>query len=197
MRKCYNSLKRDNLVFTVEVVEKPEAVPEALGHFFRLHAMRAGTENTIRHRDVFDSPASQRFLGEVTQRLAARGKTRIFVLSIQGQVVAIRIGYVFRDSIYLYYSGYDLAWGKYSVMTTVVAEAFKYAMGNGIKTANLSTGNDISKTRWGPSEVMYREVLQVTPSMRSRLALDGYQFAMKAKRHPRVTKWVSRYLSRR
>jgi CelD/BcsL family acetyltransferase involved in cellulose biosynthesis len=197
LRKCYNSLKRDNHSFSFDVVERPDDVPAALEHFFRLHAMRAEVEGTIRHRNVFDSPVARAFLVDVTQRFARRGATRIFTLSFSGKVVALRIGYVLGDSIYMYYSGYDPAWGKYSIMTTVVAEALKYAIAHGLQTANLSTGNDISKTRWGPSETVYREAAQVAPSFRGQLAHQGYQLAMRARSNPRVRAALGGYLGRR
>jgi CelD/BcsL family acetyltransferase involved in cellulose biosynthesis len=175
VRKCYNSLKRDGHAVRLDVVDQPDGVCAGLEHFFRLHKMRAGVAGTVPHSDFFASAIARAFLCDVSERLAHRGVTRIFLLSIDGQVVACRIGFVLGDCLYLYYSGYDPAWGRYSVMTTLVAEVLKHAMEHGLKTANLSTGADVSKTRWGPEERVYREAIQIAPSMRSRLAYRIYQ----------------------
>ena len=164
--------------------------------FFRLHRSRAEKEGTITHKNVFESPEAEHFLVEVSERLARRGMTRIFQLKIAGEVVATRIGYVMGKSIYLYYSGYDPKWGPYSIMTTVVAEALKWAMANGLTEANLSTGNDVSKTRWGPREVVYREGIQVAPGLRPKLAWDGWQLALKARDNEKLKTMMKRYLGR-
>ena len=59
------------------------------------------------------------------------------------------------DEPYMYFSGYDLAWSRYSVMTTLVAEAMQWAIAHRMRLFNLSTGADVSKTRWRPARVDY------------------------------------------
>ncbi|HEX7477195.1 MAG TPA: GNAT family N-acetyltransferase, partial [Polyangiales bacterium] len=159
LRKCYNSLKRDGLTPTLQVVEEPSAIRSALSHFFRLHGARASMSSGKFHRNAFDTDAKRSFLSEVCERLAVQGKTRIFLLKLGERVVATRIGFVINGSIYLYYSGYDPEFAKYSVMTTTVAEALKHAISLGLRSANLSSGNDVSKTRWAPREDLYCEVV--------------------------------------
>jgi CelD/BcsL family acetyltransferase involved in cellulose biosynthesis len=91
--------------------------------------------------------------------------------------VAARIGFVVGNSLYLYYSGFDPAWGKYGVMTTALAESIKHAIAEGLATVNLSTGTDVSKTRWGPRTVSFGEAVQVARSLKSQLAYSVYQHA--------------------
>jgi len=62
----------------------------------------------------------------------------VFQLRIADAVVASRIGFVIGDGLYLYPSGFDPAWGRYSVMTTMMAEALRYAIASGLRTVNLS-----------------------------------------------------------
>ncbi len=76
--------------------------------------------------------------------------------------------------MYLYYSGYDPLWARYSVMTTTVAEALKYAIACGIKTVSLSPGREISKTRWGPRQIDYGSAYEANTRLRSRLASGAY-----------------------
>ncbi|MFN0064046.1 MAG: GNAT family N-acetyltransferase [Myxococcaceae bacterium] len=192
LRKCYNSLKRDGHDFVFRALDTPQDIQPALERFFELHALRAQQDGTVLHRDVFQAGASRAFLTEVCNALAERNVTRVFTLSVGDAIVALRIGFVLQDSVYLYYSGYDPAWGKYSIMTTVVAETLKWAIASGLKTANLSTGTDVSKTRWGPTEHLFREARWVQPSLRGRLAHGTYQRLQALKQNPRLRSLLAR-----
>jgi CelD/BcsL family acetyltransferase involved in cellulose biosynthesis len=175
LRHCYNSLKRDGLSVELDVAETPEAVRNALHMFFSLHSMRAGLTRTVTHPDRFASHMARSFLYDVCDRLATRGVARVFVLKIRGCVVAVRIAFVVGEEIYLYYSGFDPRWAKYSVSTTIVAESFKYAIEHGLKRANLSTGTDVSKTRWGARLVLFGEATQSRARLRSRVTYEAYR----------------------
>jgi CelD/BcsL family acetyltransferase involved in cellulose biosynthesis len=111
----------------------------------------------------------------VCDRLAARGVVRIFLLKVRGCVVAVRIAFVVGEEIYLYYSGFDPRWARYSVSTTIVAESIKYAIEHRLKSANLSTGTDVSKTRWGARLVPFGEATQNRARLRSRMAYAAYR----------------------
>jgi hypothetical protein len=99
-------------------------------------------------------------------------------------VVATRIGFVVGRSLYLYYSGFDPRWSKYSVMTTTVVEAIKYAIGEGLNALNLSPGTDVSKTRGSPREVPYAQAAQLYPSRLSKWAWSLYQRARSNRENP-------------
>jgi hypothetical protein len=164
LRKCYNSLARAGHAFEVRVIADPGPAQAALATFFRLHAARAQLNDTIVHPDIFGDAAARDFLGAYTQQMARLGQLRIFQLAIGGEVVATRVAFQFERSLYLYYSGYDPAWAPFSVMTTVVAEALKWSIANGVTVFNLSTGDDVSKTRWRPSRALTHEAIQRTAS---------------------------------
>jgi CelD/BcsL family acetyltransferase involved in cellulose biosynthesis len=174
LRHCYNSLKRDNHAFEFRVVEAGPEVAAGIDRFFELHTMRANITNGVQHPDRFSSRIFRDFLHEVCQRFADSGALRLFQLKIGGVIVATRLGLVSGDSIYLYFSGFDPAWSRYSIMTTTVAEAIKYAIGQGFKTVNLSPYKDVSKTRWGPRQVDYTSVYQQGSRLRSRIARQAY-----------------------
>ena len=196
LRKCYNSLKRDGHAFTFEVATSRTEVEQALERFFALHRSRSQVSDTITHRDVFSASTSRDFVTAVSGRLAERGITRVFELKIAGQVVASRVGYVLGDSLYLYYSGYDPKWGDYSVMTTTVAEAMKYAISQGLKQANLSFGTDVSKTRWAPERSVYKELIELAPALPYRYAYPAYQRLRKAMEDERIKRFAGRILAR-
>lgn len=182
IRKCYNSLRRDGHRFTFRVVERVENGGSVLHRFFDLHSARANMPTTVQHCDTFATPSSRVFLSDYARRAADRGSLRIFQIEIGGVVVAARMGFVLGDELYLYYSGFEPAWGRYSVMTTVVAETVRWAIDNGIKIVNLSSGKDVSKTRWRPSELVYRNGICLSPGTRGKLAFEAYRAVVRGSR---------------
>ncbi len=174
LRHCYNSLKRDGHRFELNVIDSLPQLHGGLERFFELHRMRAAMQNAAPHPDRFANQLLRDFLRDVCERLCRRGVLRLFELKVDSQVVAARIGFVVGDSLYLYYSGFDPAWSRYSVMTTTVAEAIRYAISQGLSTVNLSPAKDVSKTRWGPRQVDYASVYENAGRLRSRLARDAY-----------------------
>lgn len=191
IRHCYNSLKREGISHELRVAKDPAAVKEALERFFTLHALRAALPGAVTHENHFATARSRRFLQEVCARLSIRGMVRVFQLVIGGDVVALRIGFAIGDSLYLYYSGFEPRWSKYSVMTTTLVETIKYAIGHRINTINLSPTKDISKTRWGPREIAWKQAVQIAPSPLSRLAWASYQRAKSGRPMP---PWISKFL---
>jgi len=159
LRKCVNSLRRAGLSPTFRVISDARELRQALDVFIQLHSARAALRQTVFHPDVFASPAARSFLYEVTDRCSAVDRVRAFSMELDGRTVAIRLGLVAGRSLYLYYSGYEAEYAKYGVMTHVVARAIQYAIENGFETVNLSTGNDISKTRWSPVQSTFRRAL--------------------------------------
>jgi len=198
IRRCYNSLKRDGLTPELRVITSPEETPEALATFFRLHSMRSLATNTVKHADVFRNESDRAFLSEYALGLAQRGELRVFQLLISGTVIATRLGFQCNDQIYLYYSGYDPTWSRYSVMTTLVVEAIKWAIDQRLAVLHLSTGTDVSKLRWGPTATHYVAVTEVPLNWKARLSFATYQRAQRFMRwweRPRSTPSARREVS--
>jgi CelD/BcsL family acetyltransferase involved in cellulose biosynthesis len=178
LRHCYNSLRRDGHVFEFVVAREREEVRKALGRFLELHALRAKMAWGTEHPNRFSHRSLQNFLYDVCDRLAARDAARVFQLRIGSETVASRIGFVVGDSVYMYYSGFDPAWARYSVMTTTVNEAFKYAIANGLRSVNLSLTCEQSKIRWRPRLVQFRTAIVGRRSLSSRIKCGAYHAAL-------------------
>jgi CelD/BcsL family acetyltransferase involved in cellulose biosynthesis len=176
LRKCYNSLKRARLDYALEVVTAREELEGALHDFFRLHAQRASAPATIPHPNTFASPEARAFLVDVCERLSERGQARVFRLRVGGSVVAARVAFVMSGTLYLYFSGYEREFGKYSVMTTLLSEVIQCAFREGLGSMNLSTGNDVSKTRWAPREWLECDGVMVSPRLFGHFAYAAYHF---------------------
>jgi CelD/BcsL family acetyltransferase involved in cellulose biosynthesis len=175
LRKCYKSLQRGGHRFCLRVIERAEEIPGALATFFKLHTARAQAAEGVSHRDVFTLSHTVSFLTDYTRQMSERGQVRVFQLKVDGAIVATRIGFILGREIYLYYSGFDPAWAKHNVMTTLMAETMKWAIDQRFAVLNLSTGEDRSKTRWRPSSVTSRSGTLISPSWRGRVAHWVYE----------------------
>jgi CelD/BcsL family acetyltransferase involved in cellulose biosynthesis len=175
LRKCYNSLKRANHRFELRVIEAPAELPSALNRFFELHTLRAKAPHLTRHADVFATRQARRLLLDLAALPGETSQLRVFQLEIAGRVVASRLGFLMGDELYLYFSGYEPAWGGFSVMTTTVAEAVKWAIERKVRLLNLSPGTDVSKTRWGAQPVTTCGGVLLSQRRRGRLAFEMLQ----------------------
>lgn len=193
LRKCYNSLKRDGHAFTFRVVTDASESAEALNQFFDLHALRAKARDMVPHTNVFKSSVTRAFLLDYGAAMAERGDLCVFQLLVGDRVVATRVGFRAPGSVFLYFSGYAPEWSKYSVMTTVVAEALQWCIEQNLKSVHLSTGRDLAKLRWSPAVIRHVSGIQLAPGWKSEMSLKLFR-AMKAQ--SRGGTLVSRLLSR-
>jgi CelD/BcsL family acetyltransferase involved in cellulose biosynthesis len=174
LRKAYEFLERDGFMFRLRVIERPDGVAAAMARFLALHEARAEAADMILHPNKFVRPHVRAFLADYLQGAAERGELRIFELEIGGAVVASRLAFLLGSDLYMYFAGYDPAWKTYSVMTVLMAEMIKWAFVHGVERVNLSTGHDQSKVRWKPREVLFRNAVQVSPTMRARTAFGAF-----------------------
>jgi CelD/BcsL family acetyltransferase involved in cellulose biosynthesis len=178
LRHCYNSLRRAGHTFEFIVARERAEVRAALTRFLELHALRAESALGARHPNRFAERTLREFLYDVCDRLAARDAVRVYQLRIGGAIVASRIGFVVNGTVYLYYSGYDPAWARHSVMTTTVAEAIRHSIGQGMKSVNLSPTGEQSKLRWRPRLVVYRSALVQRDALSSRILCRTYRASL-------------------
>jgi CelD/BcsL family acetyltransferase involved in cellulose biosynthesis len=161
IRHCYNALRRDghNHVF---------AAGGSVEQLLELHRRRSLVQEHRQHRDSFAEAATRSFEADVLSRMQSAGRARIVELAIDGEVVAARACLEAHGALYLYYSGFDPSWWKYSVLTLLVTEAIRDAIDRGMKTVNFSPGTDNSKSRWGVDLVPMQTVTLVRSNPVSR-----------------------------
>jgi CelD/BcsL family acetyltransferase involved in cellulose biosynthesis len=161
LRRCTNSLKREGLSATLDVGDQ-----NALGTFFDLHAQRAKAEGMQTHPNRFASTRTRLFLEDVCARFGDRAI--VLMLRVSNAIVAARVAFLVPRGLYLYYSGHDPLYSRFSVATTIVAEAIRYAIDRRLEFVHLSTGTDPSKARWGPVETMHHYAITTHSSARSQ-----------------------------
>lgn len=158
IRRCYNSLARENLKHSLVVFSESTAILAQLDTFYALHSARASAEKTVNHPDYFSHTQHRDFLKNLICNTGEHHfQVHLFCLYIDSEICAMRLGFIVGDDLYFYYSGYKPEYGKYSVMTTLVVEVMRWAMQKKLVHVNLSVGQDVSKTRWSPVAVNYAE----------------------------------------
>jgi len=194
VQHCYNSLKREGLTAHFEVATTPAQIAPALESFLGLHTTLAEQADPLTRFDHFGDRVARQFLILACSRLASRNITRVFTLRIGGVPVASRLGFQLPHCLFLYRSGWDPAWRKYAVATTLVAEAIQYAIDSGVRRVHLSMGEDASKSRWGPEKPRFHRAFSVRPQLSSRVALRMYSWARNGSG---LANWMRSVLSRR
>jgi len=179
MRNCYNQLERAKHALALSIAAGPEDVSHALQRFYD----RADQRSQIRHANPFAGEDMRTFFNDFAAQSAARGEIKVFELRVDGAYAASRIGFALGDELYLYHSGNLPEWDKFSIMTTLLAEIFKWAIEHGFKLVNLSTGLDRSKTRWAPRELMHVDAVEIMPG-RVNSALYKSYMRLKTMRKP-------------
>ena len=175
VRKSYKYLERDRHVFNFRVVNTVRDHSNALESFFRLHSARARVaEMHFKHRDSFADRVNRDFISEFALAMALSGRLIIFELEIGKETVASQVGFLGGRELYLYYSGYDPAWRKYSVMTTLMVEIMRWGISQRLSAVNLSTGRDLSKLRWRPKEIKFMQGLERNSGWRGHVLARTY-----------------------
>lgn len=197
LRKCYNSLKREGLDYDFRVVESPVELPAAVERCRKLHALRAASTSLTDHADYLQNPAARGLLDDLAKTPERAPSLRVLELRIDGELAAARLAFLLDDELYLYFSGFDPKWARYSVMTTTVAEAIKWAIERQLKVVNLSAGSDVSKTRWGPEQLISCSGVLLSPSRRSRLKWAAASELRRRSSEGRTFPWALNVLRRR
>ncbi len=178
IRRCHNRLKRDGIEPVFTCLSDPAAIRDILPEFYRLHSDRARKQDGVHHPEYFESEESRSFIDLLVSDPANSG-IRLFLLKDGSRLIAARLAFQTPGGTYLYYSGYDLEYGKYSIMTRLVVEILKQCIECGQQHIHLSFGRDGSKTRWSPREVAYKQHLIIRKSMRARLLAALYVAVLK------------------
>jgi CelD/BcsL family acetyltransferase involved in cellulose biosynthesis len=191
LRKCYNSLARDQHVFDFRVVSEAAALPAAVESFLLLHTRRAKATQLADHADYFTGASARELLRGLASKPDQLPALRVFELRVGAELVASRLGFLLDDELYLYFSGFDPAWARYSVMTTTVAETIKWAIERKLRVVNLSAGTDVSKSRWGTSVVTTCSGVLLSPNAGAR---HKWKFAQGLSRRSRELSSLSHVL---
>ena len=151
-------MRREGHPHSFEIASGREEITRALPLLWDLHTARAAAPTAIRHLDYL-KPANRRaFLTEVATALAGREEAKIGLVSVDGGMAAAQMWLERAGVIYLYYSGFDPAWSRYSVAMICTSEIFQDAIRRGVQRVEFLRGANPWKTRWVTELRTEREV---------------------------------------
>ena len=130
----------------LEVATEPSQVRPALEEMFRLHAMRW----TLKTDDVsgFDDPAVHAFHRLATERLAADGAIRIFLLRCDGRAVAACYCLVYAGRMYFFQPGFDPEFRKLHVGKVLLARVIERCYEERLTEFDFLRGTEEYKFDW-------------------------------------------------
>jgi len=131
--------------FVIEKAESPAALGPAMDAFFALHAARWAAEGGSQG---IKGSGVEAFHREAAERLAERGRLRMYTMRVGGEPVASVYGILHRDSFIYFQSGYDPAWRSKSVGLVLVGETFKDALEAGLREYDFLRGTETYKSDW-------------------------------------------------
>ena len=131
------------------------AVAEAMDDFFSL----LRTSRQEKHR--FLTPNRERFFRRIASEMASMGLTKLFFLDFGGQRVAAALCFDCGPSRLLYNSGFDPAFGYYSVGLLLKALCLKDAIHEGRHYFDFLRGDEAYKyDLGGKDQVVYKMVVR-------------------------------------
>lgn len=168
-------VRRDGHKLQFEIASTREDVLAALTTLMTMHRARSRAPMRVRHRDYFAEPTRRSFFRCVAPTLAARGQLRIGVLWLDDTPVAAQMWLENRGVMFLYYSGYEPTWSRYSVALIATVEAVKDAIDRGLHQIEFLAGRGQFKERWEPSRrVRFNVTIAAHPTLlRPLFALAG------------------------
>jgi len=147
-------------------------LPAAMEELFRLHNAR------WRRRGVSGAFAGERiqaFHREVARKFLQRGWLRLHRLRLDGETRAAFYCFQLGRRVYYYLSGFDVAFGKFSIGNVLMAQAIERAIADGATEFDLLRGDETYKFAW---KAEGRETLRLIlgrPAWRSSFALGAHR----------------------
>ncbi len=169
IRKCINKPQSEGVNFIYQRLENRQDILNYLPEFYRLHALRGAMDKGPTHPDYFAEQTHRQLIESMLVSDSSEFKLCLFMLKHGEKIIAIRLGYEMNQVLCLYYSGFDPEYGTYSAVTRLLVETMQDSINRNLKSINLSTGRDLSKTRWSPEEHSYYRPFMVGNRWRSRM----------------------------
>jgi CelD/BcsL family acetyltransferase involved in cellulose biosynthesis len=149
-----------------------ETLTAAMEELFRLHNAR------WRRRGVagaFAGARMQAFHHEVARKFLQRGWLRLHRLRLDGETAAAFYCFQLGRRVYYYLSGFDVAFGKFSIGNVLMAQAIERAIADGATEFDLLRGDETYKFAWKAEERETLRLIVGRPAWRSSFALGAHR----------------------
>ncbi len=142
----------------IERVHRIDDLQKAWEALVRLHRER---RDAIGGRSAFVTPRSRSFHRSFIEMALLRGWLRLYLLSVDGNCVAVEYCLHIGDRVADFQSGFDVRWSRFGVGTLLIAHAIREAIQEGASEFDFLRGGEAYKRRqW--AAVDRRDVSLVT-----------------------------------
>jgi CelD/BcsL family acetyltransferase involved in cellulose biosynthesis len=126
------------------------AHPELTEALIRLHTNRWKDQG---EEGMIVANRSADFLRDVVRELERENMLRFFTLGFQERIVAIILGFPFRNIFFSYLSGFDPGYEVFGFGRSLLYESIKYAFEHGFTAWNFLRGDEEYKFSWGAKPI--------------------------------------------
>jgi CelD/BcsL family acetyltransferase involved in cellulose biosynthesis len=164
--KLRRRLERE-LKVQLELVDGP-TLTEGMNELFRLHnaSWQARGE-----QGVFAEQRIRTFHHEVARAFLEKDWLRLYRLRVNGETKALSYCFRFRDCIYGYLMGFDLALAKYSPGSVCLSYVIERSIAEGARRLDFMRGDEPYKERWRGELCHSWRLLLGQTTVRSHLSL--------------------------
>jgi CelD/BcsL family acetyltransferase involved in cellulose biosynthesis len=111
----------------------------------------------------------------VARRFLQRGWLRLHRLRLDGETAAAFYCFQLGRRVYYYLSGFDVAFGKFSIGNVLMAQAIERAIADGATEFDLLRGDETYKFAWKAEERETLRLIVGRPAWRSSFALGAHR----------------------
>ena len=119
-------------------VNNPEDTETALEIMAGMHQERMEEKNL---QGKFTDPRYMKFHLKIASATAELGKLNLCFLLLNGKKVAVRYGFVYKDTVYDYQCGYDPVYGKYEVGNVLLSYIIEAAIKKKVQKFDFLSGD--------------------------------------------------------
>ena len=127
------------------------------------------------------SPARRQFYGELARLLAERRELELWVLELEGNVVAAQFGLRHGSTVFSLQEGFDPDYAADSVGYVLRSQVLKQLITDGIRRYDFLGGADESKLRWGAEAEHYLDLSFARPYSLGAAYLQAQNYAERGK----------------
>jgi CelD/BcsL family acetyltransferase involved in cellulose biosynthesis len=155
----------------LEIIQQEEDLSHGLADFCRLHMSR---RNQMAQSGIFASKAQNAFYSDVFQRFFRAGWLELAFLNVAGERVAGVCQFNYRNAVYYYQTGYDVAWQKSSVGFVLNTMLIERAIRQGKSFYEFLRGVEEYKYRLGATQQrQLRDLYLTNGSLQGNVYLYG------------------------
>ncbi|MES1205729.1 MAG: GNAT family N-acetyltransferase [Pseudomonadota bacterium] len=142
-------LSRERRSWTIRVARSPLDIGAATDLLINLHRMRSASGRGIPHRNHIATEPQAEFLRSWFRRAAERDQVAIFMVEVEGEIIAAQAFLESAGCLAVYYSGYDDRFYRYSPLTIITAEAIRRGIERHATRIEFPPTLTPWKSRWG------------------------------------------------